>query len=145
LISVFSIQNKLETNLMKNIFEKITLWALAIVMVIFGLNKFFGFIPVEPPIDPIAQSFMGAMFTSYLFIVVALVEIVGGILLTIPKTKLFGWLILLPVIFNIVAFHFAHDFIGNGFWLLPTLLFVIITYFQFGIIKKSYKLWINIR
>ena len=65
---------------MKNIFEKITLWALAIVMVIFGLNKFFGFIPVEPPIDPIAQSFMGAMFTSYLFIVVALVEIVGGIL-----------------------------------------------------------------
>ncbi|MGB5645541.1 hypothetical protein [Muriicola sp.] len=124
---------------MKSTIQNITIWALAILMVVFGLNKLFGFIPVEPPADPIAQNFMGAMFTSYLFVVVAIAEIIGGILLTIPRTRFLGWLLLLPVIFNIVAFHVAHDFIGNGIWLLPTLLFVIITYFKFGTIKKIYS------
>ncbi|WP_299247526.1 DoxX family membrane protein [uncultured Aquimarina sp.] len=121
---------------MKNKIQNITNGILAVLMVIFGLNKFFGFIPVEPPADPIAQSFMGAMFTSYLFIVVAIAEILGGILLIIPKTRFLGWLLLLPVLFNIVAFHVAHDFIGNGIWLLPTLLFAINTYFQFKTLKK---------
>ncbi|RNC87867.1 MAG: hypothetical protein ED556_01360 [Winogradskyella sp.] len=103
---------------------------LGLLMVIFGLNKFLGFIPVEPPSDPIAQKFMGAMFSTYLFKVVAIAEIIGGILLVIPKTKFIGWLILVPIVFNIVAFHVAHDFIGNGIWLLPTLLFIVISYFE---------------
>lgn len=103
---------------------------LALLMITFGLNKFLGFIPVEPPADPIAQQFMGAMFSTYLFKVVAVAEILGGILLVIPKTKFVGWLILLPVIFNIVAFHFAHDFVGNGIWLIPTILFIVIGYAQ---------------
>ncbi|TDT45033.1 DoxX-like protein [Maribacter spongiicola] len=122
---------------MKNTIQNISIVFLAILMVIFGLNKFFGFIPVEPPVDPTAQAFMGAMFTSYLFVVVAIGEIVGGILLIVPKTRFLGWLLLLPVIFNIVAFHIAHDFIGNGIWLLPTLLFAVITYFQLGTVKKA--------
>ena len=49
---------------MKNI-QNIFNWVLATLMLIFGLNKFFGFIPVEPPADNTAQQFMGAMFTSY--------------------------------------------------------------------------------
>ena len=114
---------------MKKIDELIFKSVLALAMVVFGLNKFFGFIPVEPPTDPIAQKFMGAMFSTYLFKVVALAEIIGGILLVIPKTKFIGWLILLPVIFNIVAFHIAHDFVGNGIWLAPTILFFIIGYY----------------
>jgi len=122
---------------MKNTIQKISIWVLTILMVVFGLNKFFGFITVAPPADETAQSFMGAIFTSYLYILVAVAEIVGGVLLTVPRTKFLGWLLLLPVIFNIVAFHLAHDFIGNGIWLLPTLLFLIITYFQFGTIKNA--------
>ncbi len=122
---------------MKNTIQNIAIWLLAILMLIFGLNKFFGFIPVEPPADATAQGFMGAMFTSYLYIIVAISEITGGILLLIPKTRFMGWLVLLPVIFNIVAFHIAHDFIGNGLWLLPTILFVIISYLQFNNIKKA--------
>lgn len=121
---------------MNNSILKIVSWILAILIVIFGLNKFLGFIPVEPPSDPTAQNFMGTMFTSYLFVIVAIAEIIGGILLIIPKTKFLGWLILSPVIFNIVSFHLAHDFIGNGIWLLPTILFAIITYFQIIMLRK---------
>ncbi|WP_343488087.1 hypothetical protein [Allomuricauda sp. d1] len=107
----------------------VVFWILGVLMLIFGLNKFLGFIPVEPPADPIAQQFLGTMFSSYLFVVVALAEILGGALLFIKKTRFLGWLVLAPVIFNIVAFHVAHDFIGNGIWLLPSLLFLVTGYF----------------
>ena len=98
---------------------------LALLMIVFGLNKFLGFIPVEPPSDPTARQFMGTMFSSYLYVLVAIFEILGGLLLIPNRTRFAGWLILSPVIANIVAFHIAHDFIGNGIWLLPTLLFTI--------------------
>lgn len=103
---------------------------MALLMIIFGLNKFIGFVAVEPPANPTAQHFISAMFTTYLFVVVGLLEVLGGVLLLIPKTRFLGWLLLLPVIFNIVAFHLVHDFIGNGIWLLPTIIFVILGYFH---------------
>ena len=115
---------------MKTKIQKINIWFLAVLMIIFGLNKFLGFITIEPPIDLTAQNFLGTMFTSYLFKVVAIAEIIGGVLLIIPKTKFLGWIILLPIVFNIVAFHIAHDFIGNGIWLLPTFLFLLLGYFN---------------
>ena len=97
---------------------------LGLLMIIFGLNKVLGFIAVDPPGDPVAQAFLGNMFSTYLYKAVALGEIIGGLFLMIPKLRLLGWLLLAPIVFNIVAFHIAHDFIGNGIWLLPTVLFV---------------------
>lgn len=111
--------------LMKNNLSNLPGIALGFMMIVFGMNKFLGFIPVEPPEGDTAQKFLGTMFSSYLFVVVALAEIIGGVLIAVPKTRTLGWLILLPVIFNIVAFHFAHDFIGNGIWILPVALFLI--------------------
>jgi len=109
--------------------QHVTAGILGLLMLVFGLNKFLGFIAVELPSDPIAQQFMGAMFSSYLYAAVGVAEILGGLLLILPKTRFTGWLILLPIIFNIVAFHIAHDFIGNGIWLLPTLLFIALSIF----------------
>ncbi|MEM7297876.1 MAG: hypothetical protein AAF391_06380 [Bacteroidota bacterium] len=102
---------------------------LGTLMIVFGLNKFLGFIPVEPPTDATAQTFLGTMFSSYLYKVVALVEIIGGVLLFVPKRAFLGTLLLLPVMFNIVAFHVAHDMPGNGIWLAPTFLFVAVLVF----------------
>lgn len=121
---------------MNAVFEKGLSGLLALLMIIFGLNKFLGFISVEPPADPVAQQFMGAMFSSYLFSVVAIAEIIGGILLFIPKTKFIALLLLAPVVFNIVAFHVAHDFIGNGIWLVPTVLFMGLAYVYINNLKS---------
>ena len=115
---------------MKNIIQKFATWSLAGLMITFGLNKFLGFIPIEPPVDPTAQNFLGAMFTSYLYVEVALFEMIGAVLLLIPKTKFVGWLLLLPIMLNIVVFHLAHDFIGNGIWILPISLFSIVGYYH---------------
>ena len=98
---------------MKFNIESISSWVLAFLMVVFGLNKFLGFADVPPPTDPIAQQFMGAMFSSYLYVAVALAEIIGGLLIISSRLRFVGWLILAPVIFNIVGFHLFHDFIGN--------------------------------
>lgn len=102
----------------------------SLIMIVFGLNKFLGFIAVAPPTDTKAQQFLGTMFSTYLFVLVAAVEIVGGVLLLIPKMRFIGWLALLPILVNIVAFHLAHDFIGNGIWLLPTMLYLAISFFH---------------
>jgi|GEM_PF-811522 len=115
---------------MKERLEPIAAVLLSAVFVIFGLNKFLGFIAVSPPADPIAQQYLGAMFNSYLYVVVGLAEIAGAVLLVIPRFRFIGWLILGVIVFNIGAFHIAHDFIGNGIWLLPTVLFVFVGLFQ---------------
>ena len=124
---------------MNNRIEQIASWTLALMMLIFGLNKFFGFIPVEPPADPVAQQFMGAMFSTYLYVVVAIGEIVGGLLLIVPRFRFAGWLLLAPIVFNIVAFHIAHDFIGNGIWLVPTAIYGVIGFFYFERISLLFK------
>jgi len=43
--------------------EKITRVLLALILVIFGLNKFFNFLPM-PPMPEAAQGFMGALIET---------------------------------------------------------------------------------
>ena len=74
----------------KSWIEPVTAFLLALVMIVFGLNKFMGFMAVDPPGDPVAQQFMGAMFSSYLYVMVGIAEIIGGILLLIPQFRLVG-------------------------------------------------------
>lgn len=112
---------------------------LGLLMLVFGLNKFFGFIPVQPPADETAQQFLGTMFGSYLFVVVAVAEIVGGVFLFTQKTRKWGMFLLAPVIFNIAVFHFAHDFIGNGIWILPTVLYMVATYYEWPLLNANLK------
>jgi len=61
--------------------------------------------PPAPPADSPAALFMGAFGpTGYLHFVKVL-ELLGGILVAIPKTRNFGLLILGPILVNIIAFH----------------------------------------
>ena len=109
---------------------------LGLSMIIFGLNKFLGFIAIDPPSDPTAQTFLGTMFTSYLFKLVAVTEIIAGGMLMFPRTAFVGALMMLPVIVNIDLFHIAHDMPGNGIWLFPTILYGILVYFFSDNFKK---------
>lgn len=115
---------------MKTLLPRIARLTLALPMIIFGLNKFLLFANVPPPAGTQAQSFLGAMFTSYLFTLVGITEVLGGALLLFPRTAFMGTLILLPVSLNIVAFHVAHDMPGNGIWVFTTLLHAVVCYQQ---------------
>ena len=50
--------------------------------------------------------FMGAMFTSKFLAFVKVLEILGGLFVTLPQTRHLGILILGPIIVNIAAFNY---------------------------------------
>lgn len=79
---------------------------LGVLFLVFGLNFFLQFIPIpQPPEDSPAAMFMGAMYITGFLTFIKVLEIAGGVLVAIPRTRLIGLLILTPVIVNIVAFH----------------------------------------
>lgn len=83
-------------------------------MIVFGANKFFNFMPM-PKLTPEQMEIFSA-FTKigWLMPLVALAEIVGGILIAIPRTRAIGALVMLPIIVGILAHHLHHDPAGIG-------------------------------
>ena len=81
---------------------------LGLAFIVFGLNFFLNFIPMpadpSPPDAP-HKLFMGAMFPTGYLAFVKVLEILGGLLVAVPKTRNLGLLVLGPVIVNILAFH----------------------------------------
>ncbi len=81
---------------------------LGLFFLVFGLNFFLNFMPTPPdpsPADAPHKLFMGALFPTGYLAFVKVLEITGGVLVAIPKTRNFGLLILGPIIVNILAFH----------------------------------------
>ncbi|HEX8371412.1 MAG TPA: hypothetical protein VF585_01425 [Chthoniobacterales bacterium] len=80
---------------------------LGLAFIAFALMFFLKMMPNQapPPAGSPVALFMGALVpTGYLAFVKA-IELIGGILVAIPKTRNFGLLFLGPVIVNILAFH----------------------------------------
>jgi putative oxidoreductase len=86
---------------------------LGLMFIAFSLMFFFKMMPDQPPPpegSPPAL-FMGALGpTGYMHFVKAF-ELIGGVLVAIPRTRNFGLLVLGPIILNILAFHV---FLTNG-------------------------------
>jgi len=77
---------------------------LALVLLIFGANKFFNFMPMELPAA--AVKFFGAMMeTGYLVKLIGVTEIVVGLLLLLKKWESFALIVLAPISVNIIFFH----------------------------------------
>jgi putative oxidoreductase len=78
---------------------------MGLTFLIFGLNGFFHFIPSGPmPTGP-AGEFTDAIMKSHFFMMVAVVQIVGGVLLLVNRFVPLALVILGPVIVNIFFFH----------------------------------------
>ena len=91
---------------------------LGIVFVVFGSNAFLHFIPT-PPLQGQAGAFIGALIASGYIYVVAMLQIVGGLLLLIGRFVPLGLALLGPVIVNIMLYHICLDPSG-----LPVAIFV---------------------
>ena len=77
---------------------------LGLFVLVFGLNKFLHFIPMEAPTGD-AGAYFGALASSKTLILVALVEIVAGLALIFNKYGALMALILMSVSINAVLFH----------------------------------------
>jgi uncharacterized membrane protein YphA (DoxX/SURF4 family) len=71
-----------------------------------GLNKFFNYMPVPKDLPPDLLKVMGAFMTiTWLMPLVAVAEIVGGILVITNKYRALGAIILFPVLVGIILTH----------------------------------------
>ncbi|PSL34643.1 DoxX family protein [Chitinophaga ginsengisoli] len=68
-----------------------------------GLNKFLNYMPPPKDMPEKMMEVMGAfMKITWLMPLIGLAEIVGGILVIIPKTRALGAIIILPVMVGII-------------------------------------------
>ena len=77
---------------------------LGLFVLVFGLNKFFSFIPMEAPTGD-AGAYFGALMSAKTLTLVAIVEIVAGLALIFNKFGALMALILMSVSINAVLFH----------------------------------------
>lgn len=84
---------------------------LGLFALIFGLNKFFSFMPM-PEMSEAAGSYFGALMSAKTLTLVAVVEIVAGLALIFNKYGALLAIILMSVGVNAVLFHATLDMGG---------------------------------
>ena len=78
----------------------------ALMMVNAGMNKFFHYMPMPEGLSNEAIQLMIAFESSnWLLPLIGIAEIVGGVLIAIPKFRALGALIMLPVMIGILLFN----------------------------------------
>jgi uncharacterized membrane protein YphA (DoxX/SURF4 family) len=71
-----------------------------------GLNKFFNYMPVPDDIPESMKRVMGAfMEIKWLMPLIGFAEVLGGVLIIIPKVRALGAIIIFPVMIGIVLTH----------------------------------------
>jgi len=79
---------------------------LALMFINGGLNKFFNYIPVPPDLPAeLVKVNTALMQISWLMPLIAIVELIGGVLLLIPKYRALGAIIIFPIMIGIVLIH----------------------------------------
>jgi uncharacterized membrane protein YphA (DoxX/SURF4 family) len=104
------------------------LFVMSAVVILFNLVK----APPPPEGSPAAMFFAAFGPTGYLTFV-KVFELIGGILVAIPRTRSLGLLVLGPIIINIIAFHL---FITSPKDLLNPMILIIVA-------LALYLLWIE--
>jgi putative oxidoreductase len=75
-----------------------------------GLNKFFNYMPMPEDMPENMVKLMGAFMTiGWLMPLIAVAEIVGGVLVMIPKYRALGAIIIFPVMIGIVLTHIVNE------------------------------------
>ena len=99
---------------------------LGLVFFVFGLNKFYPFIPPGPLPSGVAGEFMGALMSTKYIMIVGAFETVGGLLLLINRYVPLALCLLAPVIVNvlIVGLLMTRQALGPG--LVVAVLWVIV-------------------
>lgn len=99
---------------MNSKFTKIVRILLGLILVVFGANKLYPFIPLPQPPEQAADFMSSLADTGYVLTVVAIAEILIGLLLLIKKWVPFVLLLLVPLSLNIFLFHLFLDIPSIG-------------------------------
>lgn len=115
---------------MKKITTKIIRILLGMALLIFGLDKFFEFVPHNHVMtDQLIAAYEGLLANKFIMPTVGVVEAVSGILLISGRYVIVALLAMIPIAFGILGFHLAVDIegIGPGLILSIMLTYLILT------------------
>ena len=101
---------------------------LGLIFVVFGSNIFLHFIPMPPPAPTLIGDFTKALFLSHYLHVVAVFQIIGGLLLLIGRFVPLGLVLLAPVIVNIDLVHLLMEPSGLPMAAVVTLLLIFLVW-----------------
>ncbi len=108
---------------------------LGFIFVAISLMILLGLAPTPKDLPPLVAQFMGVFAPTGWLIVVKVCELIGGILVAIPKTRNFGLLILGPIVINILCFHILVEKSGL---VGPPLLVAVLAAFLLWAERKSF-------
>ena len=77
-----------------------------------GLNKFFNYMPMPELTEAQKAAFGAFMQITWLMPLVAVIEIVGGLLFMIPRYRALGAIVILPVMTGVFIHHSTMDTSG---------------------------------
>jgi putative oxidoreductase len=103
---------------------------LGLISVVFGLNGFLNFLNMGPMPTGWAGQFMGALFVSHYYWVIAALQVVGGVLLLVNRFVPLALVLLGPVILNIICYHIFLNHSGAAPAAMVTLLWFIVFYWN---------------
>ena len=87
----------------------------ALMMINSGMNKFLNYMPMPKNMSPDLMNFMGALIAmKWLLPLIAVIEIIGGVLFIFAKTRALGAIMLFPIVVGIVLTHTVIDTSGLG-------------------------------
>ncbi len=90
-----------------------------------GLNKYFNYMPIpEDMPEQAMKMFMAIMQITWLMPLIAAFEIIGGLLIIIPRFRALGAIIITPILIGIMAHHFT---LGIGL-LMPIVLTCVLVW-----------------
>ena len=101
---------------------------LGLIFFVFGLNGFLQFLNMGPMPSGLAGQFMGALFQSHYFWVIAALQVIGGLLLLINRFVPLALVLLGPVIVNILLYHIFLNPAGMLMAIVVTVLWFIVFY-----------------
>ena len=101
---------------------------LGLIFVVFGLNGFLNFLSMGPMPTGLAGQFIGALFMSHYYWIVAGLQVIGGLLLLVNRFVPLALVLLGPVIVNILLYHLFLNPAGVALAILVTILWLIVFY-----------------
>lgn len=108
---------------------------LGLVFFVFGLNGLFHFLPMHPtPGD--AGTFATIMAQHGYMQIVAVLQVIGGLLLLVGRYVPLALVILCPIIVNILLFH---GLLTGGEGILPGLVCAILAVFLLWAYRLSFR------
>jgi uncharacterized membrane protein YphA (DoxX/SURF4 family) len=80
-----------------------------LMMINGGLNKFLNYIPMQEMPEAATKLMAAFVESKWIMALIAIVEIIAGILIVIPKTRALAAIMIFPITIGIALFHIFQD------------------------------------